>query len=120
MVLFLLKGREVSVMSSGQRFMTDLLVSSLMADGGLETSLNLAVKAEIKELEEKKVCWLICRCVHSVASRLQNCGSTAKYIYRPHKWKASMSIHPQKMRTAEQPAFFYNQCSLFFFFLSAL
>ncbi|KAK7097783.1 E3 ubiquitin-protein ligase HERC2-like isoform X3 [Littorina saxatilis] len=47
-------GREVSVMSSGQRFMTDLLVSSLMADGGLETSLNMAVKAEIKELEERK------------------------------------------------------------------
>ena len=52
-------------MSSGQRFMTDLLVSSLMADGGLETSLNLAVKAEIKELEEKKVSWLtsVCVCV---------------------------------------------------------
>ena len=50
-------------MSSGQRFMTDLLVSSLMADGGLETSLNLAVKAEIKELEEKKVGWLTCVCV---------------------------------------------------------
>ncbi|KAL8607282.1 hypothetical protein ACOMHN_047613 [Nucella lapillus] len=47
-------GREASVMSSGQRFMTDLLVSSLMADGGLESSLNMAVKAEIKELEEKK------------------------------------------------------------------
>ncbi|KAK7486952.1 hypothetical protein BaRGS_00021768, partial [Batillaria attramentaria] len=52
--LFDCSGREVSVMSSGQRFMTDLLVSSLMADGGLETSLQLAVKAEIKELEEKK------------------------------------------------------------------
>ena len=52
-------------MSSGQRFMTDLLVSSLMADGGLETSLNLAVKAEIKELEEKKVSRLtsVCVCV---------------------------------------------------------
>ena len=57
--MFVAPGREMSVMSSGQRFMTDLLVSSLMADGGLETSLNLAVKAEIKELEEKKVRWLV-------------------------------------------------------------
>ena len=54
-ILLFVVGRGESVMSCGQRFMTDLLVSSLMADGGLETSLNLAVKAEIKEFEEKKV-----------------------------------------------------------------
>lgn len=53
-LLLSLVGRELSVMSTGQRFMTDLLVSSLMADGGLESSLNLAIKAEIQELEEKK------------------------------------------------------------------
>lgn len=31
-------------MSQGQHFMTDLLVSSLMSDGGLEISLQAAVK----------------------------------------------------------------------------
>ena len=31
--------------------MTDLLVSSLMADGGLKTSLEAAIKVEIKEME---------------------------------------------------------------------
>ena len=30
--------------SAGRLFMTDLLVSSLMADGGLETALRAAVK----------------------------------------------------------------------------
>lgn len=33
-----------SAMSQGQHFMTDLLVSSLMADGGLEISLQAAIK----------------------------------------------------------------------------
>lgn len=55
-------GRGEAVMSSGQRFMTDLLVSSLMADGGLESSLHLAVKAEIKQLEEHKVKPLLSLC----------------------------------------------------------
>jgi E3 ubiquitin-protein ligase HERC2 len=32
--------------------MTDLLVSSLMADGGLRTALQAAIRMEIKELEE--------------------------------------------------------------------
>ena len=36
---------------------------------------------------------------HSVASRLRSCGNPAKYIYRPHKLKASTSVHLQKMRT---------------------
>lgn len=35
---------------SGHRFMTDLLVSSLMADGGLETALNEALGDDIVEL----------------------------------------------------------------------
>jgi len=34
--------------SPGRRFMIDLLVSSLMADGGLESALNAAVTAEIQ------------------------------------------------------------------------
>ncbi|XP_059157195.1 E3 ubiquitin-protein ligase HERC2-like isoform X2 [Physella acuta] len=47
-------GRDMTVMSSGQRFMTDLLVSSLMADGGLETALHLAIKAEVKGMDDSK------------------------------------------------------------------
>ncbi|XP_021378315.1 E3 ubiquitin-protein ligase HERC2-like isoform X2 [Mizuhopecten yessoensis] len=47
-------GRDVAVMSPGQRFMTDLLVSSLMADGGLQSALDAAVKKEMLEIEEKK------------------------------------------------------------------
>ena len=33
-------------MSSGRRFMIDLLVSSLMADGGLEMALTAAIKCK--------------------------------------------------------------------------
>ena len=36
---------------TGKRFMTDLLVSSLMADGGLETALMAAIKVEVQDLE---------------------------------------------------------------------
>ena len=43
------------IMSPGRRFMSDLLVGSLMADGGLETALRAAVKAEIQEMDEMKV-----------------------------------------------------------------
>ena len=39
--------------SSGRKFMTDLLVSSLMADGGLKTALRGAIKMEVKELTEE-------------------------------------------------------------------
>ena len=45
----------MAVMSSGQRFMTDLLVTSLMADGGLETALNMAIKSEVKSMDQSKV-----------------------------------------------------------------
>lgn len=34
--------------SPGRRFMIDLLVSSLMADGGLESALDAAITAEIQ------------------------------------------------------------------------
>jgi len=39
-------GKEVGVLSVGQRFMADLLVTSLMADGGLESSFESAFKKE--------------------------------------------------------------------------
>ncbi|XP_043204412.1 E3 ubiquitin-protein ligase HERC2-like [Amphibalanus amphitrite] len=45
-------GCEVGSPSPGRLFMTDLLVSSLMADGGLETALRAAVKVEVQDLEE--------------------------------------------------------------------
>ncbi|MGH0166749.1 UNVERIFIED_CONTAM: hypothetical protein FKN15_006610 [Acipenser sinensis] len=44
-------GNEMSV-SAGRRFMIDLLVSSLMADGGLESALNAAITAEIQPNQE--------------------------------------------------------------------
>ena len=47
--------RDTSGMSAGQRFMTDLLVSSLMADGGLEFAMEAAIKKETQAFEDKKV-----------------------------------------------------------------
>ncbi|XP_076028585.1 E3 ubiquitin-protein ligase HERC2 isoform X2 [Oratosquilla oratoria] len=44
-------GSDISSMSSGRRFMIDLLVSSLMADGGLEMALQAAIKFEVQEVE---------------------------------------------------------------------
>ncbi|KAK8398901.1 hypothetical protein O3P69_004178 [Scylla paramamosain] len=44
-------GSDISSMSSGRRFMIDLLVSSLMADGGLEMALTAAIKFEVQEAE---------------------------------------------------------------------
>ena len=35
-------------LSAGQKFMMDLLVSSLMTDGGLELSLEVAFKQELQ------------------------------------------------------------------------
>ncbi|XP_023713900.1 E3 ubiquitin-protein ligase HERC2 [Cryptotermes secundus] len=45
-------GSDPSAISAGHRFMTDLLVSSLMADGGLETALKAAFKVELGEHSE--------------------------------------------------------------------
>ena len=39
-------------------------------------------------------------CRDAVASRLWNCGNSAKCIYGPHKWKVSVPVCPRKMRTA--------------------
>ncbi|XP_039287848.1 E3 ubiquitin-protein ligase HERC2 [Nilaparvata lugens] len=54
----LLPGTEwdASNMSQGHHFMTDLLVSSLMADGGLESSLEAAIKGEMAGLTEDGKC----------------------------------------------------------------
>eukprot|EP00058_Branchiostoma_floridae_P025861 XP_002611351.1 hypothetical protein BRAFLDRAFT_73256 [Branchiostoma floridae] len=41
-------------MTPGRRFMMDLLVSSLMADGGLESALAAAIKTEMQEIEGMK------------------------------------------------------------------
>ncbi|XP_031814951.1 E3 ubiquitin-protein ligase HERC2 isoform X4 [Sarcophilus harrisii] len=46
-------GNDMNV-SPGRRFMIDLLVGSLMADGGLESALNAAITAEIQDIEAKK------------------------------------------------------------------
>lgn len=40
------------IISCGHRFMTDLLVWSLMADGGLEMALAEALKSEMSELAD--------------------------------------------------------------------
>ncbi|XP_043254504.1 probable E3 ubiquitin-protein ligase HERC2 isoform X2 [Colletes gigas] len=40
--------------SNGQQFMADLLVSSLMADGGLELALKTAMKAEMSDVTDEK------------------------------------------------------------------
>lgn len=45
--LFIVSGNETNI-SPGRRFMIDLLVGSLMADGGLESALNAAITAEIQ------------------------------------------------------------------------
>lgn len=47
--------RDCTAMSPGQRFMTDLLVGSLMSDGGLESALYAAIRKEAQGLEDKKV-----------------------------------------------------------------
>ena len=47
-------GGTLGSSSPGQRFMTDLLVGSLMADGGLEAALNTALIKEARIVEEKK------------------------------------------------------------------
>lgn len=43
---------ESASINPGRQFMTELLVGSLMADGGLESSLLTAIKVEIQEMEE--------------------------------------------------------------------
>ncbi|CAL1297267.1 unnamed protein product [Larinioides sclopetarius] len=47
----LLSGSQNSGGNSGCHFMIDLLVHSLMADGGLESALSTAVKVELEEIE---------------------------------------------------------------------
>ncbi|XP_038055580.1 E3 ubiquitin-protein ligase HERC2-like [Patiria miniata] len=47
-------GGESVTMTPGRRFMMDLLVGSLMADGGLESALDASVHSEVRELESQK------------------------------------------------------------------
>ncbi|XP_046386640.1 E3 ubiquitin-protein ligase HERC2 isoform X3 [Ischnura elegans] len=51
-LLALTAGYDQANVSPGIHFMTDLLVSSLMADGGLETALKAAISVEVQEVEE--------------------------------------------------------------------
>ncbi|XP_064481734.1 E3 ubiquitin-protein ligase HERC2-like isoform X2 [Ornithodoros turicata] len=52
-MLLLSSGMDASSSTcTGRRFMTDLLVGSLMADGGLESSLHTAIKVEIQDLDD--------------------------------------------------------------------
>ena len=57
-------------------------------------------------------CSVYLGCWHSDASGLWNCGNSAKYIYRPHKWKAGAPAYLQKMRTG---CIFQQPVQLFFF-----
>ena len=41
-------------MTTGRRFMMDLLVGSLMADGGLESALYAAIRAEVRQMESQR------------------------------------------------------------------
>lgn len=58
--------------SPGRRFMIDLLVGSLMADGGLESALNAAITAEIQV-------WFISFAVQVL---LQGTGGWICYLYK--------------------------------------
>ena len=51
---YLSLGTETVSMTPGRRFMMDLLVGSLMADGGLESALHAAIKAEIRQMESQR------------------------------------------------------------------
>ena len=61
-------GNEMSV-SPGRRFMIDLLVSSLMADGGLESALNAAITAEIQVHPNRPLFILACKGLHLFKQR---------------------------------------------------
>ena len=54
------------MLSAGQRFMTDLLVSSLMADGGLESALDMAFRKETADCERTVSGQLIKEMKHNV------------------------------------------------------
>jgi E3 ubiquitin-protein ligase HERC2 len=47
---------DPSSIHSGRKFMTDLLVSSLTADGGLENALETAIKFEVEDSEKRSSC----------------------------------------------------------------
>lgn len=65
--------------SPGRRFMIDLLVSSLMADGGLESALNAAITAEI----QVSVLFLHYRCLLFVC--VPNHLINVKHLLQTHR-----------------------------------
>ena len=48
----------MAALSAGQRFMVDLLVTSLMADGGLESSFESAFRRETHVSDVTELCAL--------------------------------------------------------------
>lgn len=56
-------GPQNTGINSGCHFMTDLLVGSLMADGGLESALSTAVKVELEEIEYNIVVRKVFDCI---------------------------------------------------------
>ena len=61
--------------------MTDLLVSSLMADGGLESALEVAFRKETQIIEEIKVSLMVLRPPHKKVFSFQN--STYHVVRQP-------------------------------------
>ncbi|XP_017782464.1 PREDICTED: E3 ubiquitin-protein ligase HERC2 isoform X2 [Nicrophorus vespilloides] len=103
-------GIDPSVVSCGHRFMTDLLVWSLMADGGLETALCEALRVELSELAdidetfEASINHTAIPLLHLVKQllrngstftqlRLQEFTSTGKLNAQPHKSTHSPSLN---------------------------
>ena len=89
-----------------------LVVESMAWVAFIGRILSLGVVAQRDDLLLVKIAvqW---KYGHSDASRLQNCGNSAEYIYWLHKWKAGAPIRLQKMRTGHifrqpvQPPFFF-------------
>ncbi|KAL1138807.1 hypothetical protein AAG570_008869, partial [Ranatra chinensis] len=106
--------------SQGQHFMTDLLVSSLMADGGLETSLEHAIKAEHSEIMEGIHCpetdikekyssgvpllhlvkQLLRNCLWHAESRLSKLGSEAWGAPQPKSPSLNLLLRFQRLLIA--------------------
>nr|XP_022903495.1 E3 ubiquitin-protein ligase HERC2 isoform X1 [Onthophagus taurus] len=77
-------GLEASNLTGGQRFMTNLLVWSLMADGGLETALSEALRTELMEISESddkfesRVTHTMIPLLHLVKQLLRNSSSLTR------------------------------------------
>ncbi|CAD6227584.1 GSCOCG00001264001-RA-CDS [Cotesia congregata] len=82
---FLPNSNSVEQLSAnkGQQFMADLLVSSLMADGGLEHALKAAIKAEIADISDEK---------ETVPSNLTSLASETKQAKELNSEKNNVTI----------------------------